>query len=204
MSVAAFQQLPRDADTTAALDRVLTAQLVVAWAGEGGDEEPRMNWWRSDMLAKFGGEDLFRQLLPNTWEWAVLRTVREAARRREAAMIERYHDPDRIVALFNLGFVDDERLADRLAELERAGVTRAGALPELDAMIVNGWDRQRFLAWVRTHPTSEHEIGPSGRRLRGPAPSGFEARVRALVGALEPLADSYPVPHFTLDQGVPR
>jgi hypothetical protein len=199
MSAAALQQLPRDANTTAALDRVLVAQLVVAWAGEGGDE-PRMNWWRSDMLAEYGGEDLFQRLLPQTWEWAVLRAVREAARRREAALIERYHDPDRVIGLFNLGFVVDERISDRLAELERAREARATALPQLEAMIIGGWERERFLAWVREHPTPEHEIVPTGRRLLGPVPPAFEDRAQALVGALDPLADKYPVPHFVLEQ----
>src|SRR5690606_8786320 len=35
--------LPRDDATRGAIDRVLVAQLVVAWAGEGG-ERPRMDW----------------------------------------------------------------------------------------------------------------------------------------------------------------
>ena len=40
------------------IDLVLTAQLAVAWAGEGG-EEPRLAWWRSDLASEYGGEDLF-------------------------------------------------------------------------------------------------------------------------------------------------
>ena len=39
------------------IDSLLTAQIVVAWAGEGG-EEKRMGWWRSDLISEFGGEDL--------------------------------------------------------------------------------------------------------------------------------------------------
>jgi hypothetical protein len=199
MGAAGLEQLPRDADTCAALDRVLVAQLVVAWAGEGGEEARRMGWWPSDMLTEYGGEDLFRRLLPRTWQWGVLRAVREAARRREAAMIERHHDPDRIVGLFNLGFEVDERLSDRIAELERAGESRATALPELEAMIAAEWDRERFLAWIRRHPTPSYEIVPTGRRLHGPVPASFEAQAQALVGALDPLADAYPLPHFMLD-----
>ncbi len=65
------------------LDRVLTAQLALAWAGESG-EEPRLRWWRSDLASEFGGEDLFQRLLPHTWRWAVLQGAREAARRRDA------------------------------------------------------------------------------------------------------------------------
>ncbi|GAB4568166.1 MAG: hypothetical protein Tsb0020_21310 [Haliangiales bacterium] len=40
------------------IDFALTAQIIIAWAGEGG-EEPRLSWWRSDMVSEFGsdGED---------------------------------------------------------------------------------------------------------------------------------------------------
>ena len=43
---------------TADIDATLTAQLAVAWAGEGG-EETRLGWWRSDMVSEYGGEYLF-------------------------------------------------------------------------------------------------------------------------------------------------
>ena len=62
------------------IDRALTSQLVVAWAGETG-EEHRLGWWRSDLVSEYGGVDLFRRLLPSTWRWAVLQGAREAARR---------------------------------------------------------------------------------------------------------------------------
>lgn len=64
--------------TTRDLDTLLIAQLAVAWAGEGG-EEPRLGWWRSDLVSEFGGHDLFQRLLPHTWEWAALQGAREAA-----------------------------------------------------------------------------------------------------------------------------
>jgi len=64
-----------------AVDAALEAQLIVAWAGEAG-EERRLGWWRTDMVAEFGGEDLFRRLMPRTSDWAVLQVVREAARLR--------------------------------------------------------------------------------------------------------------------------
>ena len=71
------------------IDMALTSQLVVAWAGETG-EEPRLGWWRSDLVSEFGGEDLFRRLLPGTWRWAALQGAREAARRTDAEL--RSHD----------------------------------------------------------------------------------------------------------------
>ena len=65
---------------TSVLDKILASQIVVAWAGESGEEEPRLGWWKTDLKSEFGGEDLFRRLLPNTSEWAVLQAIREAAR----------------------------------------------------------------------------------------------------------------------------
>jgi hypothetical protein len=60
------QPLPRSE-----IDRALTAQLAVAWAGERGDPK-RLDWWRSDLVSEYGGEDLFMRLLPSTYRWAVL------------------------------------------------------------------------------------------------------------------------------------
>ena len=64
------------------LDLALTAQIAVAWAGEGG-EEPRLGWWQTDLVSEFGGEDLLRRLLPKTYPWAMLQAVREAGRRKD-------------------------------------------------------------------------------------------------------------------------
>jgi hypothetical protein len=61
------------APLTSELDLLLTAQIAVAWAGEGHvGEEPRLGWWRSDLTSEFGGRDLFERLLPRTHCWAVL------------------------------------------------------------------------------------------------------------------------------------
>jgi hypothetical protein len=196
------EQLPRDAATRDALDRVLVAQLVVAWAGEGG-ESPRMGWWSSDLLSPDAGEDLFARLLPSTWGWALLRALREVARRHELATIERFHDPDRVITIFHQGFSVDERLDERLDELERSGARRGDALPELERVVNDGWSRERFEAWLRAFGRGprEHVAALAGRHLRGLAPAwpDFEARVRALVAGLEPLADRYPLPHFVLE-----
>ena len=116
-------------------------------------------------------------------------------------MIERFHDPDRVITLFSLGFTIDERLEERLVELEQARVRRAEALPELDAMFRVGWSRPRFEAWIheRRGVAREHESALAGRRMRGIAPPHFEARAWALVGGLDPLVDNYPLPHFVLE-----
>lgn len=176
------------------IDMALTSQLVVAWAGEGG-EEPRLGWWRSDLVSEFGGEDLFKRLLPNTWRWAVLQGAREAARRVDAELRNKDYDPDRIVSLFSLGFELDERIEERFQDLKRSGRTPDEALPGL-SVIRDGWRKDDFLDWVTGHGKAEVEASPAGRKLKGTPPAALEQRVRKLVAALAPAADAYPLPHY--------
>lgn len=68
----------------AVLDEVLSLQLLVAWAGEGKTDPPRLGWWRTSLVDEFGGEDLFARLMPRTWRWAVLEAARTAARIADA------------------------------------------------------------------------------------------------------------------------
>ena len=181
-----------------ALDQILTAQLIVAWAGEGG-EEKRMNWWRSDLASEFGGEDLFQRLMPATWQWAVLQGAREAARRADAELRQRDHDPDRIVSLYSLGFALDERIDERLQELKQARRTPQAALPGLAAAITTTWNRARFQDWVAGHGDVETVAAPIGRRLKGEPPASLDLLVPRLVAGLLPLADRYPLPHVRRD-----
>ncbi len=177
------------------LDRLLTAQILVAWAGEGG-EEKRLAWWRSDMTSEYGGEDLFQRLLPNTWRWAVLQAAREAARRVDAELRGRDHDPDRIVSLFRLGFDLDERVEERFQDLKRAGAEPKVALPGLGQVMGEPWSCEGFLNWVQGHGGSEWVATTAGRNIQGSVPSGVDRLVDRLVGGLAPLSDAYPLPHF--------
>jgi hypothetical protein len=177
------------------IDHALTAQLVVAWAGEGG-EEKRLGWWRSDLVSEFGGRDLFRRLLPSTWAWAVLQGAREVARRTDAELRRQDHNPDRILSLFNLGFEVDERLEERLRDLKRSGRAPEEALAGLTDGIEATWNRDRFLDWVRGHAEAETATTPIGRRIKGDPPTNLDQLVGRLVGALAPLAESYPLPHY--------
>jgi hypothetical protein len=176
------------------IDLALTAQLVVAWAGEAG-EDRRLGWWRSDLVSEFGGEDLFRRLLPNTWAWAVLQGVRETARRRDAELRRQEHDPDRILSLFNFGFELDERIDERLQDLKRSRQDPHQVLPGL-AVMKAGWDQGRFFEWVNGHGEVETTATPIGRRLKGTPPAAVDQQVRRLVAGLAPAAHSYPLPHF--------
>lgn len=180
--------------SSADLDALLTLQLAVAWAGESG-EEPRLGWWTTrDLHAEYGGLDLFRRLTPHTAPWAALQAVREAARRTDAALRARAHDPDRLVSLFRFGFTLDEQLDERLAHHKRSGTAPTHALPALSEVIADRWDRDRFDAWARRHGPAVYTASPAGRQLNEPPDDPARLGV-ALVGALHPLGTSYPLPH---------
>jgi hypothetical protein len=179
---------------TSVIDTALTSQIVVAWAGEAG-EERRLGWWRSDLVSEYGGEDLFRRLLPGTWRWAVLQGAREAARRTDAESRSHDHNPDRIISLFSLGFELDERIDERLQDLKRSGRAPAEALPGL-AVVNEGWHRDRFWDWVTGHGEADVSASPVGRQLRGGPPIAVDQLVRKLVAGLVPPAETYPLPHF--------
>ena len=186
----------------AVLDEILTAQLIVAYAGEGGDT-PRLGWWRTDLASVYGGEDLFRRLLPHTWGWAVLQAVREAARRQDAALRAKANDPDRLLSLFSLGFELDERVDERLQDLKRAGTSPHDALPALGTVVPEAspeeeeaWESRPFSDWLEAQPQAGRETAPVGRRLKGQPPADPRALVGQIVGALLPLTGEYSLPHF--------
>jgi len=183
----------------AEIDALLTAQLAVAWAGEGHVcEIPRLGWWRSDLVSEFGGEDLFKRLLPRTHRWAVLQAVREAARRRDAELRAQAKNPDGVVSLFRLGFDVDELVEERLQALKHDTLAPEEALPGLREILVDAeeWDRDAFQRWVEGHGTVEAKIEPLGRRLVGERPTSLRAQVDRLLAALAPLGENYPLPHF--------
>lgn len=177
------------------LDTVLSAQLIVAWAGESG-EDPRLKWWKTDLACEFGGEDLFQRLLPHTWRWAVLQGAREAARKHDAAVRAKAHDPDQLLTLFRLGFAVDERLDERFRDLKTAGRDPARSLPVLGETIGAEWDPEVFTSWVQAHRGAETMAAPAGRRIKGTPPESLELLIEHLVAGLLPLSESYPMPHY--------
>ncbi|WP_373510947.1 BREX-6 system BrxE protein [Thiocapsa sp.] len=177
------------------LDTLLTAQIAVAWAGERG-EQPRLRWWDSDLTSEMGGEDLFQQLLPVTWQWATLQAARAAAQRYDAVLRARDHAPDTILTLFSQGFTIDELTEERLQVLKRSGVPPASALPGLTDLIQAQWNRARVIDWLDSFGAVDTAPTPIGRLIKGPVPEGLDQRVRKLLGALNPLADTYPLPHY--------
>ena len=180
-----------------ALDHVLTAQLAVAWAGEGG-EEPRLGWWKTFMVHEDGGLALFADLTPTTHRWVVFQGAREAARRADAAMRSRDHDPDRLYTLFRFGFEIDERLDERLLDHKRAGRDPFVALPGLNALCTSRWNDADFADWLSGHGTANVVATPAGRRLTGERPTDVERQVRNLIAALHPTSATYPLPHYKI------
>jgi hypothetical protein len=183
----------------AVLDWLLAAQLAVAWAGESG-EERRLGWWRSDLASEFGGDDLFRRLLPHTWQWATLQGAREAARRLDAQSRQKDHNPDRLLTLFFVGVETDERLEERLRDLKAAGKAPLDCLPELRQVITGAWQPGLFGEWVRGHGEADSAPSPVGRRLKGEPPADLGLLGQRLVAALWPLSGAYPMPHYRRGQ----
>lgn len=177
------------------LDKLLTAQFLVGWAGESG-EEPRLGWWQTDMCSEFGGEDLFQQILPRTHQWATLQTVREAAARTDAGMRDRAHDSDTILSLYALGFQLDEKVEDRLRFLKLSGQSPNEALPELGKMLSAEWSKDHFADWAAGHGDVKFQKAPAGRQLRGKIPDSVDSLADKLLAGLSPIAEEYPMPHF--------
>jgi hypothetical protein len=180
-----------------ALDRILTLQLAIAWAGEGKTDPPRLGWWRTALCDQFGGEDLFQRLTPRTWRWAVLEAARAAARKVDAEARAQAADADQLVSLFRLGFELDEQLDDRLAELKGSGVEPTSALPELGELTTS-WNVASFTRWLESLGPTEATPSSIGRRLKGEPPDDKVALAQRLVAAMHPIAERYPAPHFKI------
>jgi hypothetical protein len=192
------------------LDAILTYQLAVAWAGESGDDEPRLGWWETDMVSKYGGLALFEQLTPRSAHWAALEAAREAARRVDDKARSKDADPDRLLSLFRLGAALDEHLYHRLLEHKRAGRPLHDALPRLGRLLTafgaagdehggpprSTWERDAFAAWAKQGDKPNVVNEPSGRRLTGSPPADPVEVVRRLGHALLPLPAAYPFPHY--------
>ena len=171
----------------------------MAWAGEGG-EEPRLNWWQTDLVSEFGGEDLLRRLLPKTYPWAMLQAVREAARRKDEELRAKASDPDQLLTLYRFGFELDEQIEERLQAHKRSGRFPLEALPGLVEVLGTSlhepWNRAQFEQWVEAHGPVQADAVPTGRLLKGAPPAGLDRAVQQLVAGLAPLGDVYSLPHY--------
>lgn len=184
------------------LDALLTAQILVAWAGESS----RLGWWRTDLVSRYGGLDLFAALTPHTTHWAVLQAAREAARRHDAERRAEGGDPDDKLTLFHLGFDIDEQADERLAHHKRSNRPPTAALPLLADFIRlpapededdedPPFDREQF----ERHLHGDHArytLEPGRRRMTGPPPAELTEQVRLLLAGLTDARQQYPLPYF--------
>ena len=180
------------------LDEILTLQLLVAWAGEGLSDPPRLGWWRTMLADEFGGDDLFKRLTPRTWKWAVLEAARVAARSVDADARSHAADGDHLLSLFHFGFVVDEQLDDRLSELKRSTADPIEALPDL-GVTTKSWDAAAFLKGLGALATPTFAGSSVGRRLKGELPVDRVLAARMLAAAMSPVSERYPAPHFKVE-----
>lgn len=187
---------PAAARDTEILDKILTIQLLVAWAGEGRSEPKRLGWWDTDLVDEAGGGDLLARLAPRTHVWASLELVREAARRVDAKARCKHGDPDKLRSLFFLGFDLDEKVADRLSELKRQGKPPEEVLP-LPFKLSAKFDKDALVsALSKAGKVTFDKVPPVGRQLKGAVPTAPLAMVEKLAAALTPLSEDYPLPFF--------
>ena len=179
------------------LDEVLILQLAIAWAGEADTDPKRMGWWRTGMCDEYGGEDLLKRLVPKTWQWAVLESVRAAAKKVDDRARNQSEDPDNLITLYRLGFEIDEQLDERLLELKQSGVPLKDSFPEL-AELFETWSEDRLKAWLGKLGEAGYSATATGRRLKGAAPKDSGTVARQLAAALLPLAGDYALPYFRI------
>lgn len=181
------------------LDEILGLQLLVAWAGEGKTDPPRLGWWRTSLVDEFGGEDLFKRLTPRTWKWAVLEAARVAARNVDADARSQAADGDQLLSLFHFGFVIDEQLDDRLSELKRSTPDPIEALPGLGTT-ARSWDPAAFMKDLSSLGPATVTGSSVGRRLKADMPPDHLEAARMLAAAMSPSSDRYPAPHFKVER----
>ncbi|NQW46273.1 MAG: BREX-6 system BrxE protein [Planctomycetes bacterium] len=163
----ATEALPLAAPYDTAADFVLSRQIIVAWAGEAGDEEGdrRLGWSKTNLIAEFGGIDLMKRLVPRTFEWAVIQGCLEAARHRDAELRNKANDPDQLLTLFGLGFEVDEQLDERLHDHKASGQPPTAALPDIGRFVFRSWNPADFQQWVASHGAADFHVRPEGRLI---------------------------------------
>jgi hypothetical protein len=183
------------------LDTVLALQITVAWAGEGRSQPSRLGWWQTDLVDEAGGGDLLARLLPRTHSWASLEAVRESARRADAMARKAMAPSDSIHSLFFLGFEIDERLAERLGSLKRAGASPQSALP-FPISLSAPFNRDALTEALRQPGSGDapYTVTPGGRQLKEAMPTSLELAVRNLAAALLPLPEQYPLPFYRVSR----
>jgi hypothetical protein len=105
-------------------------------------------------------------------------------------------DPDQLRTLFFFGFDVDERLAERLTELKRAGTSPSAALP-LPLAFDAPFSADELTAALRgAGKGPAFDVVPGGRQLKGAMPESLELAAKNLAAALVPPPERYPLPFY--------
>jgi hypothetical protein len=187
--------------STSQLDAVLGLQLLIAWAGEGLSEPPRMRWWRTDLVDIEGGGDLFHRLFPKTHEWASLEGIREAAIQADQRKRAELAQSDRVRSLFFWGAIVDEQLAERLDELKKhSGSSSPETALALPLSLKKAFNKDAFEEAIRDPGGKvDYKIVPAGREIKIEATESIESCAQKLAAALLPLSNDYPMPFYRLE-----
>lgn len=190
--------MPSDQIAPDILDLILSFQMIVAWAGEGLSEPPRLGWWRTDMVDKQGGGYLLEELVPRTHQWASLEAAWRAAIQADRQKRQDMAKPDAVRTLFFWGFSVDEQLADRLREHKQSQACPAQVLP-LRMDIEKAFNPEAFEIALRIDSMPQYKVVPSGRQITEPMLGGHGGCAEKLMAALLPLTDHYPMPFYPLE-----
>jgi hypothetical protein len=176
------------------LDEILGLQCTVAWAGEGAGEPRRLGWWRTDLVDREGGGDLWKRLAPRTAVWTGLALVRAAARLVDQTAREKLARGDTFWTPFHFGFESDEQLDDRLA-YHRSHEHQPSDVLGPRYLVEQPWSTTAFEALMAGLGTPVVTLTPAGRRVSALAASPADA-APLLFAALMPITASYPVPYL--------
>jgi hypothetical protein len=195
LSVAKMPRIPFDT-----LDQILSLQFLIAWAGEGLCDPPRLGWWRTDLVDEDGGGFILADLLPITSKWAALEAVRAAAIAVDREIRWKLSQPDQVRTPFFWGFEMDEQLADRLREHKLANLMQAPeTILDVPLVLTKDYSEEDFKTAITIpgHQPS-YKVVPYGRELKAP-PMDWGLQMKQLTSALLPLEDNYPMPFYRLE-----
>jgi hypothetical protein len=182
------------------LDVVLMLQLFIAWAGEGLTDPPRLGWWSTQLLDEWGGEDLFKRLLPRTFEWALLESLRKVAINVDRQKRTSLAQSDRIRTLFYWGFGIDEKLEERLSFHKQNG-SKPQEVLNFPLDLKEKFEQEAFEKAIQTiNSAIQYKIVPEGREIRQKIPESIAEVAKNLVSGLIPIADKYPMPFYRLEE----
>ena len=182
------------------LDVVLMLQFFVSWAGEGLTDPPRLDWWSTQLLDEWGGEDLFKRILPRTFEWALLEAVRKVAIQVDRQKRINLAQPDKVRTLFFWGFGIDEQLGERLSFHKQNGGNPQDLL-DFPLALKDEFKNKAFEEAIQTFSSEvKFKIVPEGREIKEAIPESIADAAKNLVSGLIPLVDKYSMPFYRLEE----